>query len=290
MNMYQLFAEAQRGAAMNNFGAMYGLTPDQTRALVEAYLPAFSQGLGRKAHDPFDFAAFMRDNTTPAMQRFYNAMTPETVDPARQAGEQLMRQLFSPETPARMAEAASKMAGVPPTTAQDFMAPFAATLAGGMQQHMAQIPGLHEWIDAFNAQREAELASQTKARKIKELQREIKEQERLEREAKERAQAPMRSVEQMGDMMKAWTVAAMSANPFVAMLDHGQIPEPEEEPEPEAPEEEKHPMAAFFDLFDPGVPMKNALDVMKAMQIHEPPAEPAAADEGEDDDEDAPKA
>jgi hypothetical protein len=82
-------------------------------------------------------------------------------------------------------------------------------------------------------------------------------------------------------MMKAWTVAAMSANPFMAMLDHGQIPEPEEEPEPEAPEEERHPMASFFDLFDPGVPMKNALDVMKAMQIHEPPAAPEP-DEGDE--------
>jgi len=264
MNMYQLFIEAQKGAAMNNFGAMYGLTPSQTRALVEAYLPAFSQGLSRKAHDPFDFAAFMRDNTTPAMQRFYDAMTPETVDPARQAGEHLMKQIFSPEAPARMAEAAAKAAGVPPNTAQDFMAPFAATLAGGMQQHMAQIPGLHEWVDAFNAQREAELASQTKARKIKELQREIKEQERIEREARERMQAPRRSVEQMGDMMKAWTVAAMGANPFLSMLDHGQIPEPEEDPAPDAPEEARHPMAAFFDLFDPGVPAKTSEAVIDA--------------------------
>ncbi len=269
MNMYELFAEAQKGAAMNNFGAMYGLTPRQTQALVEAYLPAFSQGLSRKAHDPFDFATFMRDHTSPAMQRFYDAMTPETVDPAKQAGEQLMRQIFSPEAPKRMAESAAEMAGVSKTTAEEFMAPFAATLAGGMQQHMAQIPGLHEWIDAFNAQREAEIASQTKARKIKELQKEIEEQEQIEREAKERAQAPKRAAEEMGDMMKAWTVAAMSANPFMSMLDHGQIPEPEEEPEPDAPEEEQHPMAAFFSLFDPGVPASAGDEVIDAEVIEE---------------------
>lgn len=265
MNMYELFIEAQKGAALRNFGAMYGLTPLQTRALVEAYLPAFSQGLSRKAHDPFGFAAFMRDHTTPAMQRFYDAMTPETTDPAKQAGEKLIEQLFNPEAPARMAEAAAKMADVPKATAEEFMASMAATVAGGMQQHMSQIPGLHEWIDAFNAQREAETAAKTKARKVKELEREIREQEELERQARERAQAPQRAAEEMGDMMKAWTVAAMSANPFISMLDHGQIPEPEEEPAPDAPEEEQHPMAAFFSLFDPGVQGSPDNEVVDAM-------------------------
>ncbi len=286
MNMYQLFADAQRGAAMRNFASMYGLSPAQTRSLVEAYLPAFSHGLGKKAHDPFDFATFMRDHTTPAMQRFYDSMSPDTVDPAKAAGERLIEQIFSPDAPKRMAEAAAGMTGVQQSTAQDFLAPMAAALAGGMQQHMAQIPGLHEWIDAFTAQRDAEIAAQTKAKKIKQLKKEIREQEEIEKQAKERARAPQASAEQVGDMMKAWTVAAMEANPFMAMLDHGQIPEPEEEPEPDAPEEEQHPMAAFFSLFDPGVTMKDALSVLDAMKEEEAKPE---ADPGEVEDENGDK-
>lgn len=286
MNLYELFVDAQRGAALRNFSGMYGLTPDKTQALVEAYLPAFAQGLGRKAKDPFGFAAFLRDHTSPAMQRFYDTMTPETVDPAKAAGEQLVQQLFSPEAPARMAEAAAAVTGVPVSVAKDFMAPFASALAGGMQEHMARIPGLHEWMDAFAAQHEAELAAQTKARKIKELQKEIRKQEQIEREALERAQAPRRSAERAADMMKAWTMAAMETNPFLSMLDHGQIPEPEMEPEPEAPEEERHPMAAFFDLFDPGVVMKSAEGVLDAMQTEtkgrEKPKAPPPEEVGED--------
>lgn len=280
MNMYQLFADAQRGAAMRNFASMYGLTPDQTRSLVEIYLPAFSHGLGRKAHDPFDFAAFMRDHTTPAMQRFYDSMTPGAADNAKSVGETLVNQIFGPDAPKRMAEAAADLTGVPQSTAQDFLAPMAATLAGGMQQHMAQIPGLHEWIDAFNAQREAEMAAQSKARKIKQLKKEIREQEEIEKKKRELAKPAQASAEAAGDMMKAWTMAAMEANPFMAMLDHGQIPEPEEEPEPEAPEEEKHPMAAFFDLFDPGVAMKDAKSVIDAMKAGE--EAPEGDESGED--------
>lgn len=288
MNLFELFAEAQKGAAMRNFGAMYGLPPDKTQALVAAYLPAFAQGLGRKAHDPFDFATFMRDHTTPAMQRFYENMTPETVDPARKAGEQLMEQIFGRNAPRRMARAASQVTGVPESTAEEFLAPMAATLAGGVATHMAMIPGLHEWVDALTAQRDAELAAQAKARAVKALEKEIREQERLEKEARERATKPGQdAAARMGDMMKTWTTAAMSANPFMSMLDHGQIPEPEVEPEPEAPEEEKHPMAAFFDLFDPGVMAKGAESVLAAMQPEQKPkaAKAPAEEPGEPDEE-----
>ncbi|RXF73303.1 DUF937 domain-containing protein [Hansschlegelia zhihuaiae] len=135
LNMFDLFRQAQGGAAFDNLARAYGVTPDQLRAMTAALTPAFAQGFQRQAQNDEAARRFADLFQTEAYARAFE-MQAAALDPAtRGAGENALDALFgSKEVSRAVAAQASAASGVQAKIIREVLPVLASILMGGFMK------------------------------------------------------------------------------------------------------------------------------------------------------------
>lgn len=138
-NLFDIMRTAQGGAAFDNMGRQFGLSPQDTQRAVEALLPAFAMGLQRSATNPNAFASLMglmgAGRPATFFDHAHSAFSPQAQD----QGNDLLGQLFgNPDASRRIADQAAAWSGVGAAAVQQMMPVVAAMLMGGMAKSAAQ--------------------------------------------------------------------------------------------------------------------------------------------------------
>lgn len=135
LNLFEMLARAQGGAAMDAFARQFKLTPQQTEAAVEALLPAFMLGLQQMASSPeglYKLGNLMAQSTYKTLLQ-----NPAASASAETAGNEALRTLFgSPEMTRAIAEQAAQFAGLGLPIMQKMLPLMAAMVMGGLSQWM----------------------------------------------------------------------------------------------------------------------------------------------------------
>jgi hypothetical protein len=138
MNLYEMLASAQGGNNLQALGAQYGLTPQQTLAVVDALMPAFSQGFRRTTSDPNGLGALLQALATGGHAQYaqdpMQAFSPQGIAD----GNGILGHLFGSKDLSRaVAQQASAATGVDAATLRHMLPPLAAMVMGGMFQQTA---------------------------------------------------------------------------------------------------------------------------------------------------------
>ncbi|MET0500318.1 MAG: DUF937 domain-containing protein, partial [Candidatus Binatia bacterium] len=116
-NLYQVLAEAQNGEVMSEFGQQFGLSPQQTRAAVDALLPAISMGLKRATATPEGLGHLLAVmGAQPDFYEMYDDTRIAFSREGRTAGNAALSSMFgSPEVSRAIADHAQQMSGISST-------------------------------------------------------------------------------------------------------------------------------------------------------------------------------
>jgi hypothetical protein len=141
-NLYDIIANAQGGTAMANLARMYGLSQEQTRAAVEAMLPAFALGFKRATTTPDGLSQFFgllarnpyTDWLESAGRLFASAQQAMGLQqPTPTPGEDMLTLLFgSKEVSRAVAAHAAAMSGVGVEATKAMMPAVGALIAEGL--------------------------------------------------------------------------------------------------------------------------------------------------------------
>ena len=179
-NMFDVFRQAQGGAAFDNIARAYGVSPDQLRAMTAALTPAFAQGFMRQAATDEGARRFAELFRTEDYARAFEAQAAALDPAARGAGETALDALFgSKEVSRAVAAQAAAASGVQAQIIRQVLPVLASILMGGFMKaaqgsgaptagldsmfggtrEQAQSPfpqnPFQGWIDAFNRAPEA---------------------------------------------------------------------------------------------------------------------------------------
>lgn len=147
MTLADLFRSAQDGAALRNLASFYGLTPQQTEAAIDAFLPAFSQGLKQQVREPALFPGFAQMIGAEQGLAFFNAFT--RPQDAIAQGQAIMAQLFgSPEATPAIAREAARMTGIGSDILREMLPAVASIIAGGIAKAAAE-QGVKAYFEQF---------------------------------------------------------------------------------------------------------------------------------------------
>ena len=136
MNLFDTMRQAGGGEVFKTYASLYGLTEEQARKAVEAFMPAFSLGLKQNAADPLGLAEMMRRFAAGDYRSFFH--DPEK---APDAGSDLLAfMLGSQDIVRKVAEQASLATGIAAETLKTMMPAVAATMMGGIQKMAAENP------------------------------------------------------------------------------------------------------------------------------------------------------
>ncbi|ALK10548.1 DUF937 domain-containing protein [Blastochloris viridis] len=161
-NLYEIIAKAQGGAAMANLARMYGLSPEQTRAAVEAMLPAFALGFKRATETPDGLSQFFNIMARNPYADWFESAG-RLFATAQQAmgfqqpapptpGEDILTLLFgSKEASRAVAAHAAALSGVGVEATKAMMPAVGALIAGGMPQAAQAQAGMAEAFQGFFA-------------------------------------------------------------------------------------------------------------------------------------------
>ena len=140
-DMFELFRQAQGGAAFDNLARAYGMTPDQMRAATAALTPAFMQGFQRQAQSDDGARRFADLFQTETYARAFEAHA-AAVDPsARHAGEDALGALFgSKEVSRAVAAQAAAASGVQAQIIRKVLPVLASIVVGGFMKGMQGAP------------------------------------------------------------------------------------------------------------------------------------------------------
>lgn len=137
-NLFDIMRTAQGGAAFDNMGRQFGLSPQDTQRAVEALLPAFAMGLQRSATNPTGFANLMSLMGAGRPATFFDHAQQAFSPQAQAQGNDVLGQLFgTPDASRRIADQAAAWSGVGASAVQQMMPVVAAMLMGGMAKTAA---------------------------------------------------------------------------------------------------------------------------------------------------------
>ena len=131
-NLFDIMRTAQGGAAFDNIGRQFGLSPQDAQRAVEALLPAFAMGLQRSAMDPNAFANLMGLNGSSRPPGFLDHANLAFSPQGHARGNDVLGHIFGPEASGRIADQAAAWSGVGASAVQQMMPVVAAMLMGGM--------------------------------------------------------------------------------------------------------------------------------------------------------------
>ena len=134
MNLFDIMRQAGGGNAFSALGQQYGLTEEQIRRAMEAFLPAFSAGLKQSTADPFGLMQLMQRLGAPDYTRAYR--NPDWAAGAgRPEGEAALAFLFgSPEAARGVAEQASRFTGLALEKLNELLPAMTAMMFGGLAE------------------------------------------------------------------------------------------------------------------------------------------------------------
>lgn len=131
--LFEMLENAQNGRGMDALARQFNLSMEQTRAAVEALLPAFSQGLKHNTADPFGVGAFMSAIATGQHAKYFEdaarAFTPQGME----EGNGILRHLFgSKELSRAIAAQAAQATGIGQEILKQMLPAMAAMIMGGL--------------------------------------------------------------------------------------------------------------------------------------------------------------
>ena len=133
-NWFDLMREAQTSAGIDALTRQYGLSGEQARKAMAAFLPAFAMGL-QQATPQSDPARFLQTMTEDAYRNFWQVAGRSFSSQAQREGRKLLDQLFgSDEASRRIAHQAADYAGLGVDVMQQMLPIMAGIFAGGMYQ------------------------------------------------------------------------------------------------------------------------------------------------------------
>jgi hypothetical protein len=142
VNLFDIVRQAQGGSAMDNFGRQFGLSGDQTRLAVEAFLPALTLGLQRSAANPALFAQVLEMMTSGRYAPFFDG----TARTRPGDGREVMERLFgSPEVIRQVTAQTATMTGIGAQVMQQLMPQVAAVVMGGLFR-FASVDGIADYL------------------------------------------------------------------------------------------------------------------------------------------------
>ncbi|RAZ85662.1 hypothetical protein DPM33_28530 [Mesorhizobium hawassense] len=132
-SLFDIFAQAQNGNAMQALAQQYGLSMQQTQAAVQALLPAFSQGLQRNTADPYGMGAFMTAMASGQHAKYFEdatrAFSPQGID----EGNGILGHLFGSKDLSRaVANQAAQATGLSQQVLQQMLPAMASMMMGGL--------------------------------------------------------------------------------------------------------------------------------------------------------------
>jgi hypothetical protein len=251
MNLFDIMRNAGGGNAFAALAPHYGLSEEQMRKAVEAFLPAFSAGLKRSTADPFGLMEFMRRLAIADYFRAYQ-------DPAwaggegRKQGDDALAFLFgSPEVADALARQASAFTGIAQEKLSELLPTLAAMIFGGLaSQATAMNPMLDGMLKKFRAEPEKPAAKGP-------LDRYEEKAERREREAAAAAEAARAQADVMQAGLAAFQAGTAAVQETVAAMmksaGGGAVTGGTQAPETKASGEN-----VFGELFEPGLRLSDA--------------------------------
>lgn len=133
--MFDLFRQAQGGAAFDNLARAYGMSPDQMRAAAAALTPAFMQGFQRQAQTDEGAQRFADLFQTETYARAFEAQAAALDPAARGAGEDALGALFGSKDVSRaVAAQAAAASGVQAQIIRQVLPVLASILVGGFMK------------------------------------------------------------------------------------------------------------------------------------------------------------
>ena len=132
-SLFDMLANAQNGAAMQQMARQFGLSQQQTQDALEALLPAFSQGLKRNAANPYDLGSFLTALTSGQHAKYFedasNALSPQGVA----EGNGILGHLFgSKELSRAVAAQAEQATGIGQDILKQMLPVLASMIMGGL--------------------------------------------------------------------------------------------------------------------------------------------------------------
>jgi len=144
-NLFDLLSEAQNGQGIQNLAKMFQLTEEQTRASVEAVLPAFSQGFQNNSNDPQSLTNFLTALSTGNHLIFFENVSSLSQPSTADEGNGILGHLFrSKDLSRQIAQQASAMSGVGETIIKQMLPLIASMLMGGLSKQASG--GLNDMI------------------------------------------------------------------------------------------------------------------------------------------------
>lgn len=135
--MFDLFRQAQGGAAFDNLARAYGMSPDQMRAATAALTPAFMQGFQRQASTDAGAQRFANLFQTDAYARAFEAQAAALDPRTRGAGEEALGAMFGNKDVSRaVAAQAAAASGVQAQIIRQVLPVLASILMGGFMKAM----------------------------------------------------------------------------------------------------------------------------------------------------------
>jgi hypothetical protein len=135
MTLNDIIQAAHDGQGVNNLANQFNLTPEQTQAVIQAMIPAFSMGLQRTAQDPTGLGGILSQLTNAAHQGSFS--DPSLAGAAAGPGGGALGQIFgSPQVTAQLGQQVSRMSGVSPQIVLQMMPVVASMLMGGLYHTM----------------------------------------------------------------------------------------------------------------------------------------------------------
>ena len=133
MSLYEMFANADNGAAMKALSDQFSLNQQQTAKALEALLPAFSEGLKRNAADPMGVGSFMQALASGNHARYMDDYR-KAFDPSGVAdGNAILGHLFgSKEVSRAVAQQAEAATGLGAAVLKQMLPVIASMVMGGL--------------------------------------------------------------------------------------------------------------------------------------------------------------
>jgi hypothetical protein len=141
--LFDMIANAQNGNGIEALSRQFSLSQEQTRAALQALMPAFSQGLKRNAADPYGILNFMTAMASGQHARYFEdaarANSPEGVA----EGNGILGHLFgSKELSQAVTAQAAAMTGIGQNILDQMLPVIASMVMGGLfKQSTGQMPG-----------------------------------------------------------------------------------------------------------------------------------------------------
>jgi hypothetical protein len=139
MPLMDMLMKMQNGEALQEFSRQFQLSQEQTRAAIEALLPAFSQGLKRNAYDPWGAGKLLGTLASGQHSQFFDhPMSAFTADGLKQ-GNDILGQLFGSKDLSRaIATQAEQATGIAQEIFKQMMPALASVIMGGLQRQSTE--------------------------------------------------------------------------------------------------------------------------------------------------------